>query len=167
MLITLRLIHILSGAFWIGAALFNAILLVPTIRALGPAAGPVMQHLVQVKKLPIWLLGAGVLTFLSGLGLYERASGGFSNSWMQSGPGMTFGIGAVFALLAILVGLLFTSPAAKKAGEIAGSLAGKPPSPEQAEALKAAQKKIGVTSAVATLFVLLATCAMAVARYIP
>ena len=167
MLIILRLIHILAGAFWIGAALFNVILLVPTIRALGPAAGPVMQHLVQVRKMPMWLLGAGVLTFLSGLSLYWRASGGFSNNWMQSGPGMTFGAGAVFALLAILVGMLFTSPAAKRAGEIAASLGGKPPSPEQAVQLKAAQKQIGVTSAVATLFVLFATCAMAVARYIP
>jgi hypothetical protein len=167
MLITLRLIHILSGAFWIGAALFNVILLVPTIRALGPAAGPVMQHLVQVKKLPIWLLGAGVVTFLSGFSLYYIASGGFSNGFMQSGPGMTFGLGAVFALLAILVGMLFTTPAAKRAGAIAASLAGKPPSPQQAAELQAAQKRIGVTSALATLFVFLATCAMAVARYIP
>ena len=167
MLIILRLIHILSGAFWVGAALFNVILLVPTIRALGPAAAPVMQHLVQVRKLPIWLLGAGVLTFLSGLSLYYIASGGFSNGFMQSGPGMTFGLGAVFALCAILVGMLFTSPAAKRAGAIAASLGGKPPSPEQAAQLQAAQKQIGVTSALATLFVFLATCAMAVARYIP
>jgi hypothetical protein len=167
MLIILRLIHILSGAFWVGAALFNAILLIPTIRALGPAGGPVMQHLVQVKKLPIWLLGSGILTFLSGFSLYYRASGGFSNGFMQSGPGMTFGLGAVFALLAIIVGLLFTSPAAKRAGSIAASLAGKPPTPEQAAQLQAAQKQIGVTSALATLFVFLATCAMAVARYIP
>src|SRR5690348_1923226 len=128
MLITLRLIHILSGAFWIGAALFNAILLIPTIRALGPAAGPVMQHLVQVKKLPIWLLGSGVVTFLSGFSLYYLASGGFTNTgFLASGPGKTFGLGAVFALLAILVGILLTSPAAKRAGAIAASLGGKPP----------------------------------------
>ena len=168
MLITLRLIHILSGAFWIGAALFNVLFLVPTIRALGPAAGPVMQHLVQVRKMPIWLLVAGVLTFLSGLSLYYIASGGFTNvGFLASGPGRTFGLGAVFALCAILIGMLFTSPAAKRAGEIAASLAGKPPTPQQAAELQAAQKRIGVTSGLATLFVFLATCAMAVARYIP
>jgi hypothetical protein len=167
MLITLRLIHILSGAFWLGAALFNVILLVPTIRALGPVAGPVMQHLVQVKKLPMWLLGAGVVTFLSGLSLYYMASGGFSNDFMGSGPGKTFGLGAVFALLALLVGMVLTSPAAKRASAIAASLGGKPPSPEQAAQLQAAQKQIGMTSALATLFVFLAGCAMAVARYIP
>lgn len=167
MLITLRLIHILSGAFWIGAALFNVILLVPTIRAVGPAAGPVMQHLVQVKKLPVWLLGSGVVAFFSGLSLFYLASGGFKNEWMHSGAGRTFGLGAVFALLAILIGMLFTTPAAKRAGALAASLGGKPPSPEQAAALTAAQKRIGVTSGLATLFVFLATCAMAVARYIP
>jgi hypothetical protein len=167
MLIILRLIHILSGAFWIGAALFNVIFLIPTIRALGPTAGPVMQHLVQVRKMPIWFLGAGILSILSGLSLYYRASGGFSNGFMQSGPGMTFALGAVFAVCAILVGTLFTSPAAKRAGSIAASLGGKPPTPEQAAQLQAAQKQIGVTSLLATLFVFLATCAMAVARYIP
>jgi hypothetical protein len=80
---------------------------------------------------------------------------------------MTFGLGAVFALLAILVGMLFTTPAAKRAGEIAASLAGQPPTPEKAAELKAAQKRIGITSALATLFVFFATCAMAVARYVP
>jgi hypothetical protein len=168
MLITLRLIHILSGAFWFGAALFNVILLVPTIRAVGPAAGPVMQHLVQVRKLPIWFLGAGVLSVLSGLSLYYIASGGFTNTaYLASGAGKTFGLGAIFALLAILTGIVFTSPAAKRASTIAASLAGKPPTPEQAAQMQAAQKQIGMTSALAALFILLAICAMAVARYIP
>jgi hypothetical protein len=127
-----------------------------------------MQHLVQVRKLPIWLLGSGVVTFLSGFSLYYIASGGFTNTgFLASGPGKTFGLGAIFALLALLTGIFFTSPAAKRAGAIAASLAGKPPSPEQAAQLQAAQKQIGVTSALATLFVFLATCAMAVARYIP
>ena len=97
MLITLRLIHILAGAFWVGTAVFTAAFLIPSIRALGPAGGPVMHQIAQVRKLPLYFLGAGVLTVLSGIGLYSKASGGFTNQWMQSGPGMTFGIGAVFA----------------------------------------------------------------------
>ena len=87
MIITLRLIHILAGAFWAGSAIFTAAFLIPSIRALGPAGGPVMQQIAQVRKLPVYFFGAGTLTVLSGIGLYSRASGGFTNQWMRSGPG--------------------------------------------------------------------------------
>jgi hypothetical protein len=92
-----------------------------------------MQHITQVRKLPLWFLGAGVLTVLSGVGLYSRASGGFSNQWMHSGPGITFGIGAVFAILAVIVGMSVTSPTAKRVAALGQSMAsaGKPPTPDQ------------------------------------
>ena len=104
MIILLRLIHILAGVFWAGTAIFTAVFLVPSIRALGPAGGPVMQQIAGVRKLPLYFMGAGVLTVLSGLSMYWRASGGFTNAWMHSGSGATFGIGAVFALAAIFDG---------------------------------------------------------------
>ena len=93
MLLTLRLIHVLAGVFWVGAAVFTAAFLVPTIRAVGPAGGPVMQHLTQVRKLPRYILTAGFLTVISGIGLYSIPSEGFTSSWMRSGPGITFAIG--------------------------------------------------------------------------
>src|SRR5215203_1973694 len=142
MLITLRLIHILAGAFWAGTAIFTVAFLIPTIRALGPAGGPVMQHITQVRKLPLYFLGAGILTLISGIGLYSRASAGFSNAWMRSGQGTTFGIGAV----------------------LAG--AGRPPSPEQQAEMQRLQARMGKTSLVTTTLLVGATAAMAVARYI-
>ena len=100
MLFILRLIHILAGVFWVGAAVFTAAFLVPTIRAVSPAGGPVMQHLTQVRKLPRYILAAGFLTVISGIGLYSIPSVGFTSPWMRTGPGITFGIGGALETVA-------------------------------------------------------------------
>ena len=38
----LRIAHIVTGAFWVGTVIFLAAFLLPSLRAAGPAAGPVM-----------------------------------------------------------------------------------------------------------------------------
>jgi uncharacterized membrane protein len=169
MLILFRIIHVLAGVFWVGTAVFAAAFLVPTVRAIGPAGGSVMQQLAQVRKLPLYLMAAMILTLLSGIGLYSRASGGFSNAWMQSGPGMTFGIGGALALIGGLIGMFVVAPTTKRAGALAGAIqgGGKPPSPEQQAEMQRLQARAGTYSALAAGLLVLATTAMAVARYIP
>ena len=169
MLLTLRLIHILAGAFWAGTAIFTAAFLLPTIRALGPQGGPVMRHIAQVRKLPVYFLVAGVLTVISGIGLYSISSAGFSNSWMRSGPGITFGIGGVLALTAMVIGIFVASPMAKRAGALAAAIGatGGKPTPEQATEMQQLQTRMGMASALGAILLSGATAAMAVARYIP
>ena len=168
MLIILRLIHIVAGVFWAGTAMFTAAFLIPSVRALGPAGGPVMQQIGQVRKLPVYFLTAGVLTVLSGLGLYWRASGGFRNLWMLSGPGITFGLGALFALAAMSIGVFVASPMAKRAGALGAAMAsaGKP-SPEQVAEMQRLQTRLGKMSVLGAALLTLTTITMAVARYIP
>ena len=169
MLILFRIIHVLAGVFWVGTAVFTAAFLVPTVRAIGPAGGPVMQQLAQVRKLPLYLMAAMILTLLSGIGLYSRASGGFSSAWMQSGPGITFGIGGALGLVAGLIGMFIVSPTAKRTGALAAAMqgAGKPPSPEQQAEMQRLQARAGTYSALGAGLLVLATTAMAVARYVP
>jgi hypothetical protein len=169
MLLTLRLIHILAGVFWVGAAVFTAAFLVPTIRAVGPAGGPVMQHISQVRKLPVFVLSAGFLTVLSGIGLYSIPSAGFTSSWMRSGPGITFGVGGLLAIVALSIGVIFVMPMAKRVGALAGAIgaSGGKPSPDQAAEMQKLQARMGKASALGALLLVGATAAMAVARYIP
>lgn len=169
MLLTLRLIHVLAGVFWVGAAVFTAAFLVPTIRAVGPAGGPVMQHLTQVRKLPRYILTAGFLTVISGIGLYSIPSEGFTSSWMRSGPGITFAIGGALAIVALSIGLTFVLPMAKRVGALAAAIgaSGGKPSPEQATEMQRLQARMGKASALGALLLIGATAAMAVGRYIP
>ena len=52
----LRVVHVLAGAFWVGAVTFIAAFLVPAVTALGPVGGQVMEQVIQVRKASV---GAG------------------------------------------------------------------------------------------------------------
>src|SRR4051812_4207670 len=165
----LRLLHILGGAFWFGSILFIAVFLLPSLRAVGPGAGPVMEQLTVVRKLPIYMMALPLITILSGMGLYWNASGGFNPQWMHSGPGMTFGTGATLAILAAVIGGAVNAPAGKRMGEL-GTLIrarGGPPTPQEAEEMHRLQDRLYNATKVVAVIVTLAVAAMSVARYMP
>jgi uncharacterized membrane protein len=164
----LRLIHILAGVFWVGGVLFLTRFLLPTTSALGPAAGPVMDHLNRVRRLPQSLLGAGFITVLSGFTLYWRDAAGSGRAWMASPTGMVFGAGGIFAILAVLIGLAVNIPTARRLGEFLASIqaSGGAPSPEQKGVLLALQTRLGNAARAVAALLVLATAAMAVARYV-
>jgi len=168
MLILLRLTHILFGVFWAGTAIFNAVFLIPAVRSLGPAGGPVMQEIAGKRKLPVYFFISGILTVLSGFGLYWHDSAGFTNGFMRSAGGMTFGAGAVLALVAVLLGVFVVTPAAIRAGKLGAEMAagGRPPTPEQAAEMQRLQATLGKMAVVAAGLLTLTTIAMAVARYV-
>jgi hypothetical protein len=49
---SLLAVHVLSGVFWGGAAIFAGLFLMPSLMKAGPAAGPVMGNLIQLKPSP-------------------------------------------------------------------------------------------------------------------
>ena len=61
MLLLARLIHIFVGVFWAGTMIFNAWLLLPALKDLGPDAGRVMGGLAKRGFLVIMPV-AGILT---------------------------------------------------------------------------------------------------------
>ena len=165
----LRLIHILAGAFWVGAGLFTVFFLMPSLRAIGPAAGPVMAQIGQIRKFPLYMMAGMILTILSGIALYWRDSGGFRGPWMHSGQGTVFGVGGVLGLVAAGIGMAFTSPAAKRMSALAVAMkgVGRPPTPEQVAEMQSLQARVARFSTIGVVLVVLATAAMAVARYVP
>jgi uncharacterized membrane protein len=167
LLLVLRLLHIVLGVFWVGAVVFIAFILNPSIRATGAAGGAVMYRLTS-RKMHLWLMGASVLTVLSGIGLYWHDSAGFrSSAWLGSGPGRTFGLGAVLALVAIVIGMAVSARAAKQLGDLAARVqaGGRPPSPDEAATIQRLQDRLAKSGVLAAILLLLATAAMAAARY--
>jgi len=164
-----RAIHVGLGAFWVGAVVLLAFLVVPSIRAAGPAGGEVMEQLTRVRRLPQILLASGVLTILSGFALYWRDSGGFQSAWVRSGPGITFLAGGVFALIAAVHGSIVNAPTAKRLGVIAAHVrhAGGPPSLAQAEEIQRLQNRLAHAIRLAAVLISMAVLAMSVARYVP
>ena len=168
LMILLRVIHVLTGILWVGAAVFVARFLVPAVRGAGPAAGPVMQQLIQ-RGLPAYMPTLAIFTVLSGFGLYWRDSGGFRlHEWLGSGTGRTFGLGGIIGLVVLIYGAVIVSPAAKRMGALGARMreAGGAPAPELAAEMQRTQAQLGRGSAIAASLLVIAALCMAVARYV-
>ncbi len=161
--IVLRLIHILGGVFWVGSALVSAMFLSPALAATGEAGQKMMGHMITKGRMSTRITIAAILTVLAGGALYWIDSGGLTSSWTSSATGWGFGIGGVFALIGLGLGLM-VGVNAHKIGEVAAAAKGQP-SAEQLASLQAAQKQMAFFSKVSTIALVIALVCMATARY--
>lgn len=159
----LRIIHIVGGAFWVGAALSMKFYIVPTISATGEAGQKFAGHLMGKTKFTNLMMISSASSILAGIILYWIDSSGFTSAWMRSGAGIGFGIGAGFALVGWVYGILIgqTNKAMAKLG---AQFQGKPTS-EQLAAMQTLQKKQGLYSTINATTLLLALVFMSFARY--
>ena len=164
----LRLVHVLGGVFWVGAALFNFIWLGPAMAQAGSAAAPIMGYFRR-RRLFVVLPTIALLTILSGLRLMQLTSGGFDPDWFRTGRGATFGAAGAAAILAWLIGMLVAMPAQKRMGALAATLAASPDDAARAAAsaqMTRIQRRMAVVGPVVTALLILAAAGMAVARYV-
>ena len=167
-MVVLRIVHILAGVFWVGAAFTTFLFLQPTAREVGPAAGPFMAHLAGKKKLVDWVLRAAGLTVLAGLLMYWRVSGGLDGDWLTSAQGVSLTIGALSAITAFTLGLTIVKPSLMATLAIGRDVAasGGPPTPEQAAKLQELQKRGKAVGQVIVPLLVIAVSGMAAARYL-
>ena len=167
-MVVLRIVHILAGVFWVGAALTTLLFIQPTARELGPAAGPFMMHLAGRKRLIDFVLSAGGLTVLAGLLMYWRVSGGLEPDWIGSAPGVALTVGALCAIAALAIGGSIVRPTIKANLAIGREVAagGGPPTPEQAAQLQVLQRRGTAAGKAIVPLLIVAVVMMAAARYL-
>jgi len=167
MIYVLRLLHILSGAFWYGTVIFSVRFLAPSLREAGAAAGPVLAQLNR-RKMSAAIMGAAFVNVASGVWLIFVASGGAPAAWMRSGMGRTLGIGAGLAILALIVGMITSAPTMHRLGQIGAAIAkrGGTPTSEEAAEIARLQKRLAMGTALVAILLTLAVSAMAVGRYV-
>src|SRR5262245_6693153 len=105
----LRLIHIVFGVFWVGSVLFMTAVLMPSMRASGPAGVTVMKELGR-RKLPQVMMASAILTVGAGIWLMIILASGDPGLWMRSGTGRAFSMGGGLAILALIVGMAINAP---------------------------------------------------------
>ena len=115
-LFLLRAIHVVGGVLWVGGVVLVTFFLLPATQALGPAAQPVMQFIMGKRKLPVYFMTLGIVTTLAGLLLMMRNVSLTGGAWARSPMGMGISIGAAAAILALIVGMTMSAPAAKRLG---------------------------------------------------
>ncbi len=162
--LTLRLIHIIGGAFWVGGALLMNFFVGPTLRATGEAGRQFGGHLMGKTRFSTLMSVAAYSTVVAGFLLYGIDSHWFTTAWQSSSVGIGFGVGALFALVGLVTGLM-NGNNNRKMGQLGAQIHGKP-TPEQAAALGAIQKQQGWVVPLNTYSLLLAVFLMAIARYL-
>ncbi len=164
-MIILRLVHILSGTFWVGTSFFFVLFLEPTINAAGPAGGTVLGRLT-LTRFPIVMAFSSILTVVAGFLMYLADSKGFQVSWFSTPQGLTMTIGAAAGILAFLLGGIVQMPASARMAAIQKEIqaAGNPPAPSQLEELQALQHRISMASRWGAVLMIIAVLGMTTAR---
>lgn len=160
----LRIIHILGGIFWVGGTLTMAFFIAPTVGATAEAGQKFVGHLMGNLKFSNRMAAAAGLTILAGFILYWIDSNGFTSPWMTSGAGRGFGIGAGFALVGFVFGLL-VGRTTRAMAQLGAQIQGKPSS-EQRTKIDALRKQQMTYSNITAVLLILAVIFMAIARYL-
>ena len=167
LLVILRLVHILAGAFWVGAALMLTFFISPTVNQTEDAGKRFMGHFMGRTKFNLVMWSSALLTVIAGMILFWFSSNGLNAIWMGSGTGIAYSLAALFAFIGLLVGIFQNrnSNALAILGRQVQSQ-GSPPSPEQAAQLQSISKALKIGGTLNAIFLILATAGMAIARYL-
>jgi hypothetical protein len=164
----LRLVHVVTGALWVGMMAFSAFYLMPAVQEVGLDGGKVMAAIQKrglMTVMPLLALGA----LISGIWLYIRAAAGMPAEFGRSPVGMALGLGGLAALAAWLLGVAVVRPSMMKAMALGQSIGSSASAEERQRVMGEAQRLRGraAGAARATAYLLLfAVAAMAVARYL-
>jgi len=162
--LTLRLIHIVGGIFWVGAGLLMNFFVGPTLRATGDAGRQFGGYLMTKTRVMAAMNIAVYSTVIAGLWLYGIDTQWLTSAWISSSTGIGFTIGALFGLVGFITGLM-NGKNNQKLAKLGAQIEGKP-TPEQAAQLGAIAKQQGWVVPVSSISLLLAAIFMAIARYL-
>lgn len=161
--IFLRIVHIVGGIFWVGGTLMMTFFIGPTVGATGEAGQKFIGHLMGNLKFSQRMSAAAGLTVLAGALLYWLDAR-VSSLWASSSTGIGFGIGAVFAIIGMVYGIM-VGKASKSMAQLGMQIQGKP-SNEQLAQLQTLQKRQGQYARIASITLILAVFFMAIARFL-
>lgn len=168
LVISLRVVHVLGGVMWAGAAIFMALWFEPSVREAGPAGAPVMAGLEKHRYFIIMPIIA-VLTLLSGGALFWKSSAHLNPAWMGSPVGIAYSLGGTAAVIAWIIGMAIMRPTSLKLGAL-GRLAATADTPDarmaSMHAMEPLRRRIKLSVRWVGALVAVATITMAVARYL-
>lgn len=153
LMIVLRLVHIGGGALWVGMMTYAVFFLAPALAEAGPDAAKVNAALMK-RRIMIIMPVIALLTIFSGMWLMAKLYGSPGNV-AGSPMGMALNLGALAAVLAFLIGMIFMRPVMMRAMATT----------DPAEAQRWRARGAWLTRVVSWLL-FVALGAMAVARYL-
>ncbi len=164
-----RFLHIVAGVLWVGSAFLFVGFIGPSAAEVGPSAGPLLTAAVKKRKVAKVITGLGVVNVLAGWVLWLRNMDavGSLGDWVTSSFGLGLTIGGLLATITFFVGFLGVGRNVERLVDLGGEVAasGGPPTPQQQSELDRLGAALERHGKVDLLLLVLATTAMATARY--
>ena len=121
--LSMRVLHVLLGAAWLGGAVLLSFFLMPALKEVGPDGGKVVVALIG-RRLDAYIASIAGLTVLTGFYLYWVVTGGFDPSASATMRGRVLGMGGVLGLAAAIIGGSVVARNMKKAVALMTQAAG-------------------------------------------
>ena len=156
--IALRLVHIVSGVLWVGAATMLAAYVLPAARR-SDGGLRFLRDLIWERNLPRYLNVVLVLSLVSGLTLYGNLVFLTHGAWARSRHGIVLGVGGMSAIVAAAIATFMAAPAIHRALELAEK-------GTAAEAgVRSALRRYAIAMWLVVALLLVAASIMAISRY--
>ncbi len=161
----LRISHIFFGVFWAGTYLFVTLILLPRLRALGPAfERPVARALLSVTT-PVMIVSS--LTVVgTGAAMVLRVWGWHMDAILATDWGKAMLAALVAAVGAIVVGFVFIAPSGIRMDKLSRSIEGRDPTPQEDRELGRLFSRVVAVDRINFVLILIALVAMPVSRFV-
>ena len=166
-ILLLRLIHIGSGAFWVGSVFTFVGFVQPTAVALGPEAQKFTYGLLHDRRLPLVILGSAIVTVIAGVTLLTLTTNGLKPDLLFGESRLGFTVGGTAAIVTLGIGGLYVYPRTQTVARIIGLLLAerRAPTADEQHALGVAGRQSRVAGWIVLAGLTLAIACMATARY--
>lgn len=166
--IALRIVHIGAGIVWVGSAFFFVVFLLPSARALGVQAAPLLVHMNKQRHLTRVIVTAATLNVAAGVILYWRNSDGLDLDWISTPVGIGFTVGGISALIGYVIGVTVLRHSADRVADLGGSIlqGGGAPTAEQGALMGALQQRLRFWGGLLLALLTVSVIAMASASYL-
>ena len=166
-ILLLRLIHIGTGAFWVGAVFTFFFFVQPTSVTLGPDGMKFSYHLIHHRRFPVLILSAAVITVLAGILLLLLTSNGLDPDILFDASRLGYTVGGVAAIVTLGVGGLYVFPRTVTVERTIGLLLvqQRPPTPGEQQTLARVARESRQAGWIVIAGLVVAVAAMATARY--
>jgi hypothetical protein len=165
--ITLRVLHILLAALWVGALFVMSVFVFPAIGEAGASGDSFLLSLTR-RKIHVFMASTAGLTVLSGLWLYWLFTAGFARAAVSSPQGLAFGIGGLCGLLAAVIG---GSVVGRGVSQVVAHIEQNAALPDgergaHMQSLRVLRKRIGIAGRIVLLLVIAALILMSLGHYL-
>lgn len=166
-LVILRLIHIGTAVFWVGAFYAFFFFVQPTAMAIGPEGQKFMYGLLHHRRFSVILLAVATTTVLAGISLLWLTTDGFRLELLWDMSRLGFTIGGIAAILTLGLGASYVFPRTVLVERVLGAsiAAGRPPTDEERAQLMKAGGEARAAGRWVVAGLAIAVLCMATARY--